>query len=495
MFSNSSPRSTAWRLSPVCVTVAKGLDAAALLLLLGCVTWAPWPLGSNRAWAEAVLAMALTASATLAVLARVLWVDPWPSAFRRARVLLWCLALVCLVPAFQLWGPQAPPWVPGTVSEWHTQRYLLRSLSYAAAAVAVLLLVRTRRRCLWLLGALLFSGVAQSVLGLMLVKSGEAYRFLFEVFGPGGRASGTFSNPNHFAGYLALGVSAGIGLLIAQYEGRAKPAADARERLLAALNFVLSAKMLLRLCLVLMVIGIVLSHSRMGNVAFVAALLVVGLLLAYRSRQLRRPALFLVGSMLAIDVLIIGHWVGLERVAERLQATPVWVADVEAARGTAPPATAALPFSERPPPSEESVEQRLQVPGLAASLVAQSPLLGLGGGTFHLVFSSVKPDWVYAGQWNHVHNDYIEVAVEAGLISLGAWLLAAGLTSDRQPRLNRGVGVATLFGIISLGVQSVMEFGLQIPAIAFSLVLLMSLTWVVRGLPHATRAGPQRHRT
>ena len=54
---------------------------------------------------------------------------------------------------------------------------------------------------------------------------------------------------------------------------------------------------------------------------------------------------------------------------------------------------------------------------------------------------------------------------------------AARMLRDAEPRLKRGVGVAALMAICSIGLHGMVDFNLQIPANAFTLVLLMALVW------------------
>lgn len=482
---------------------ASGLDTAmawvnrvAFCGLLGAVFLAPVPLGSNRPWAMALLALWVWAFLLLA-LGSYMGRRSWPTGLRRARWPLGCAALFSALIAAQLaWTHLV---APATLSLWHTEQYLMRSLACLGAMVLAVLTVVSRRRCTTVLVAMLASGLFQSGLGILLSRSGAAYEFLFVAFEPNGRVSGTFVNPNHFAGYMSLALAAGIGLLIAQYEGYREVDRAWRSRLSAFLQFALSLKMILRLSLVILVIGLVLSYSRMGNVGFFLALVLGGLVLAVRSRKMRRPALTLVGTMLVVDVLILGQWIGFDRIAERFQGTSIRSESAPVAPAKTGAPTALVAKESAPVPREESVEERLQVPQLAAKLALQKPWFGHGGGTFSLAFAPVKPDWVYGGQWNYAHNDFAEVAVDMGLIGLALWLgigafsafSALRLINDTQPRLNRGVGTAALVALISTGFQSVTDFGLQIPALALSLSVLLSMSWLVSGLALDKRRAPR----
>lgn len=493
------------RARPMTRRAGRVLDRLAFSGLLLVLLVAPWPLGSNRSWAVAGLAIGVSVSLLLA-LAGYLGGRPWPVGIRRSAWPLAMAAGLCAIVVLQAFGGSPDGTLLRSLSPWHTQGYLLRALCCAGAMALAVLTVRSRLRCTWVLSTVLASGMAQALLAVMLLSGGTAYDYLFENFSAGGRASGTFVNPNHFAGYLALGAAAGIGLLMSLFRGREPELEGWRMQVVSALSFVLSMKMLLRLALVMLVIAIVITHSRMGNLAFFAAIMIAGGLVALRSRRLRRPALWLVATMLVIDLLIIGQWIGFDRIAERLQATPlrapVTAEGVAGAAATAPPLSAPLQ-SLPPPPREESLEERLQVPTLAVPLVLQRPWLGHGGGTFHLAFAPVKPETVFHGTWTHAHNDYVEVATDLGVPALLLWLgvgifstrKALRLLTDGQPRLNRGVGVAALIAIIATGLHSWVDFGLQIPANALTFSVMLSLAWLAAGLPIDDRRSAQPARS
>ncbi len=491
------------RRAPNLRALGRALDRLAFGGLLLLLLAAPWPLGGNRPWAMAALTLGAWLSLVLA-LAGYVGGRPWPVGLRRSLWPMTMAAGFCVLVALQAWAGAPDGALLRTLSPWHTQGYLLRALCFTGAMALAVLTVRSRQRCTWVLSIVLVAGLAQAVLAVMLLAGGTNYDFMFENFSAGGRASGTFVNPNHFAGYLALASAAGIGLLMARFDGREPELEGWRMQVVSALSFLLSMKMLLRLALVTLVIALVITHSRMGNLAFFASILLAGGLVAVRSRRLRRPALWLVGTMVVIDLLVIGQWVGFDRIAERLQATPLRAPVAEATTPSAGLSASPVAVPSSPPlPREESLEERLQVPALALPLVLQRPWLGHGGGTFHLVFAPVKPETVFAGTWTHAHNDYVEVATDMGVPALLLWLgigifsvrKAWRLLPDGQPRLNRGVGVATLIAIIATGLHSWVDFGLQIPAIALTFSVMLTLAWIVAGLPMDVRRSTQQTRS
>lgn len=466
-----APRAPWWDRS-----VAAGLG----LLLL----WAPLPLGSNRPWAAALLLIVtwgLVAS-HLAFRAR----DAAPTQaghWRRSLWLLAPLAAYALLICGQWLGLGFGPWHMRTLETSATRFYALIAIAHVGMACLILLCAHNNNRIRQILAVLVAAGVLQAVLAVLLLSQRKSFWFLFTEFPFNGRASGTFPNPDHLAGYMELCLTAGFGLLVAQFGGASAKASarsnDWQLKLRSTMQFLLSAKMLLRMTLVVLVIALVMTHSRMGNGAFFLALLAVGGLLAAVSRKLRKPALWLVASMLLLDVLIIGQWVGLDRVVERLQYT---------ARATALDESAmALPeLAKGQDRKEESLQERMLIPKLSLQLLEASPWVGTGAGTYYLRLAPIKPAG-FPHLWDHAHNDYVEVAIDTGLVGLALLLLPAAATlvravrllRDSEPRLHRGVGVAALMALLCLGLHSLVDFNLQIPANAMTLVVLMALPWAV----------------
>ena len=275
------------------------------------------------------------------------------------------LSAFALLVAAQLAAPSRFAFLLHTADPWQSKLYLLTALAHLAAALLVVLWVDSAQKAVRLLMVIVGAGVLQALVAVVLYASGANYQYLYMPFDVGGRATGTFANADHLAGYMELCLAAGVGMMLAQFGGSgSSPAGNWRQRTVLALDFLMSAKMLLRLMLVVMVVALVMTHSRMGNGAFFLALLLVGALVAAVSQRLRRPALWLVASMALIDLIVIGQWVGLDRVVERLDAT---------AQSTVVDAGGLGDLATLPPRREESIQQRLQVPLLSLPLVASGP--------------------------------------------------------------------------------------------------------------------------
>lgn len=458
------------------------IDRPLFALFLALLVWAPLPFASNRPWALALLAaaMALLFFCWLG-LAFAGKVGISPRVMSRAR---WPLVLLALMPLWALlqtlplpreWVALLSPraehlhaaallapgqWIPLSLDVAGTRLYLLGGLVCWSAFALVLCLVNSAGRGRILLWTLVASGSFQAIYGTLMVLTGLEWGFFVEKYAGRGLATGTFVNRNHLAGYLVMCLAAGTGLLLSQLSGEAlRGWRDATRRTLGAM---LSAKFILRLLLAIMVIALVLTRSRMGNVAFFTALAVAGLLAMYLGRRFSPKLVLLVGSLFLVDALILGQWFGFERLVERLE--------------TAAPDTA----------------YRLDVQARSAHILRDFPLTGSGGGSYHSVSTYYKDPAVW-GRYRHAHNDYLEIASEMGLPMLGLLGIfcllvlrrAVALQRPDHSRLQRGAGFAVVMVTVWMLLHSTIDFNLQIPANSMTLCAIFALAFA--GLPPPRR--------
>lgn len=436
---------------------ADRLLAAATLALL---VWLPLPLGSNRDWAAGGLIL-LTGLLGLAwALARLRRPAPLAPAQRTALPLLGLLLLPQLWVAVQLLAERS-------ADRGATLQSLLLGLAYGLLFWLVVSLFHTRRRLTVLLWTLVLSGTLQAFWGTAMTLSRTEWLLLTPKSCCWGDATGTFVNRNHLAGYLEMTLACGIGLLLALREGRPF-------RWQAAPALLLGPKARLRLALVIMVIGLVMTHSRMGNAAFLASLLGTGLLLARAEKEQRRRHAWLLASLLLVDVLVVGQFFGLDTLKQRLLQGPA-------------AALAGAPRAE---------ELRWPVLRAALPLLAERPLTGHGAGSFETVFARrAGPDIPL--HFDHAHNDYLEFLVDFGLIGslplalfvLRALQLALAALRQRRSVYRSGVGFAAVMGILALLLHALADFNLQIPANAATLVTLCALAVLAGGHSSPRRPG------
>ena len=456
--------------------------------LLALLLWAPLPLGSNRIWAIGILVAAAAALLMGAVwtwrqhtaLARErLHAFRWPVAALGALGALVALSWLQTVPLPASWVQALSPmaasvqgaaaWMPLSVDVFQSQVMAGLSFAYLAVFVVALLTVRTPGRLNTVAHVLVWSGVAQAVLGALLFSVHAKYR-LFFVDLVHTRMIGTFVYHNSLAGYLCMCLSVGVGLMLSQLGTGRRYLPTWQAKLKAAIEFVLSPTMRLRMLLVVMVIALVLTRSRMGNTAFFVAMLVVGGLGLVLARKRAPQTMALILSLIVIDIVIVGTGVGLEKVMERIQTTEMMVADGGAS---------------------ESVEARTAVGRTALALVKDYPLVGSGGGSFYNVFLAYRMPEQGKSHWDHAHNDFVEIAADYGLLGLGLLGVFVALSlvrvlrvmAVRHSALPWGVAFGVAMAIVALLVHSTVDFNLYIPANALTMVVVIALGWVASELP------------
>ncbi len=415
--------------------------------LLAVLAWAPLPLGSNRDWSTVLLSVLLLCALlgclvlmlsghvrTTAALRRA-----WPALYALIAAQVWVLAQI----------------MSGiTVAPDSTRLALLLGLALVAAFVLVLVLVDSRERILRIAQVMVGCAVFQAFFAsAMMMSDLEQVPFLDKTF-LRSSASGTFVNRNHLAGFLEMNLAIGIGMLVARLHRR--PAANWREFTRRMIDTLLSRKFRLRLYLVIMVVALVLTRSRMGNVAFFSSLLVCGTVgMVLQQRVTRNAVLFFI-SLLLVDLYIVGKWFGVNEVVERLQRTTL------------------------------ATEKRDEVARDSIVMWQDHFWTGTGADSFFDAYvhgGYMSPDSLY---YRHAENDYLEIGSGFGFIGF-ALLGTAVLTSlwqslqaqrSRSSSLHQGLGLASAMGITSILIHSFTDFNLHIPANSLWFVVLLAFAWV-----------------
>lgn len=422
-------------------------NTALFYYFLAVLVWAPLPLASNREWSTVLLACLLLCALLVSAVLMLLGHLRVTIALRRA----WP-ALAALI-ATQAWvGAQLAFGI--SVAPDSTRLALLLGTALVAAFVLVTLLVDSRPRIVRIAQVMVGCGVFQAFFAsAMMMSDLDKVPLLDKVFERGG-ASGTYINRNHLAGFLEMNLAIGIGMLVAQLHRH--PADSWREFMRRTIDTLLSPKFRLRLYLAIMVVALVLTRSRMGNVAFFSSLLVCGLAGMVLQRRVTRNAMLFFVSLLLIDVYIVGSWFGVDQVVERLQGTTL------------------------------ASETRDEVALDSIALWRDHFWMGTGADSFFEAY-------VYGGYMNanslyyrHPENDYLEIGSGFGFIGfalLGTAVLTSlwqALLAQRRSKssIRQGLGFASTMGITSILVHSFADFNLHIPANSLWFIVLMAFAWV-----------------
>ena len=426
------------------------LDRTIVASILLLIIWAPLPLGSNRDWSVGLLIMMISAIALLWGVS--LFKNPQ---FHHKSMKIGLLMLGLLV-LTQLWV--AIQWLGGlSANPGATFQYLMLGISYSLFFIVVIAIFNTRKRLNWLLGVLLVSGAFQAFYGASMVLSGIEWLFGVPKEHYLGKATGTFVNRNHLAGYLEMTIALSIGFMMAMRDGK-------KFNWVNTVELLLSNKLLIRLAIIIMVIGLVMTQSRMGNTAFVSSLIITGFLFILTFKEHRKRNLAILISFIVIDILVISQYFGLERLKDRLVNTEVSVSqedgklvfDINDLRGIA--------FTNSIPLAQEKA------------------FTGHGAGSYEVVFiSHAGPS--FGGHFDHAHNDYIQFWVEFGLIgsipllifSLMALFFAFKALRNQQSHYRSGIGFGAMMAIIAIMIHSFTDFNLQIPANALTYTLVCAI--------------------
>ena len=435
----------------------------ALYLVL--IVWVPIPLGSNRPWAWAILELWVFALAIWWLLDFARGKTPLSPTLKCAWPALVCAALwlayvwLQLLPLrfglLQLLSPEAarahaavgmiaPATAPLTLDRYGTLDGALKSAAYVAFFALSLALLDRHERIAAAASTLVVSGFAQAM-----------YGGLAALLQPGAAAHGSFVNRNHFAAYLVMCLSMGLGLLIASLTGEVSR--SWKQFLRNVIDWILSARMLLRLALVVMVIALVLTHSRMGNSSFFVSLLIAGAIGLLLAKRATKSMVVLIASLIVIDIFIVGAYFGVQRVLNRIEQTTM------------------------------QTENRPDIASDTLRMWKDYPLFGSGLGSFHVVFPRY-PRQDLGALYTHEHNDYLEFASETGVVGialLGVLVLSSLLAAvraqiTRRDPLMRGIAFGAIMAMIALGQHSTVDFNLQIPANALTFMLVLAFAWISR---------------
>lgn len=456
--------------------------SAIALVLLG-LLWAPLPLGSNRDWAEAVLTLLFVGAGTISIFvwalprARSNTADRLISIPKSIVVFAWVIWILWIICQYSGWPAdkvaQISPHraqinaflveaglvqdsepVSITVDREATLSRLALTTAYFGLFLAITVVFSlSRKRLELILWVIFLSGILQAIYGSLMVLTGLEVGFWGRKEHYLGSATGTFVNRNHFAGYLELTLAAAVGLYV--IHNRTHTNGDLKRRVRQYIRQWDVRALIIRVCIVLIFIGLVLSKSRMGNTAALGGLGVAGLLyMVLRPRKQNLVALGLFLSVLVLDVWLIGGWFGLDDLVERYVETDIT--------------------------SDHRSDMRPDLEIMAKAYLTT----GSGLGTFMVAYPEFRSEEVF-GLNRHAHNDYAQFLIETGVIGISILSLMVFMTfyhslrviRNRRNLVYRGAALACLIALISIAIHSLVDFNLQIPANAATLIAIMAACW------------------
>jgi O-antigen ligase len=243
-------------------------------------------------------------------------------------------------------------------------------------------LIRTKEDLRRLLVVLFVAVLAESAVGLLqtILHAGPAS------FGRGAflRASGTFDQPNPYAGYLNMCFPLAVACLVYRVFPR---------RAMWFVVFVTGG-------------GVLASLSRGGELASICALLVMAALISPLAR------VFIGLGAVSLTAALAGVVVGLvpSSLSDAI-GTGLGISGVDVVN---------------PTPVTWAVAERLAHMEAGLAMWADHPILGVGIGNYPAQYDKYKVAPVWQNALSHAHNYYINIGAEAGIIGLVAFLLLIG---------------------------------------------------------------------
>jgi O-antigen ligase len=267
-----------------------------------------------------------------------------------------------------------------------------------------------------------------------------------------GRASGTFVNPNHLAGFLSIV----LGVLLARLVLH-------RPAIKAAFGAYAGPKIIEGYVLIVATAAIVLSGSR-GSWIALGIMLVAFALWAWFPGAVSKWVVGAIGILLVLGSLVIFN---APSARERIAAVITLPGDNQDGEIKIRDAT---------------FGQRTFMWTASTKIAGEHPLFGTGPGTwewFHLLHRDPK----LQSHARHAHSDLLQLAAEYGVVGLALVIAffatyfwhVAQLSSVANYSDQRAFAVGTGLATATLLLHSLVDFHFHVPAIALVLLILVAM--------------------
>ena len=300
-------------------------------------------------------------------------------------------------------------------------------------------------RLVWFLILMCF-GV--SLLGIIQHFTSEGTIYWLRALRSGGDPFGPYVNRNHFAGFVELTLPVGLAMLI--FRGL--------RRDLYPLASVLT---------IIPIGALILSGSRGGIVSFGFEVAVLWLLAKTR-RGPEGPRLTPL-AIVALAAVALIAWLGAGKAIERFSMVRS---------------------------GEVTIHRRFTMSEGAVHIFKDHPIKGAGLGALVAVYP--RYEILYDGRLvDHVHNDYIEMVAETGVLGglcglAFLWILfrqAKTCYGAEQGHFSRALHAGAVAGLCGMLLHSFVDFNLHIPANA---LLFLLQAYLATSTPFASESVPAR---
>jgi len=352
-----------------------------------------------------------------------------------------------LRPAFFV-PPLSPPEVMPLSLAPHSGRVdMLKWVPMALAYLLGVYAIRTVRQAGAVFWTVLGLGLFQAAYGILQSFGGTEQVWNWAKTGQHGFVTGTYISRNELAFFLELAALMALGAAMGEQARSPRPSGWQ-----GLLSEAFWRPILPGFMGVILAVTLLLTGSRGGILSCGVGLLCMALLFA--SKRTMRPACWkILGAALVIAVYGLG--VGLEKTAERFG-------------------------------HDGDLIHRLDIAASVLPMIADFPLAGVGMGAFNTAYGPYALPQ-YGGDLDvvHAHNDWVEIAAEAGLPGLALCVSGfvlfmtrcVGAWKKRNDPLVLGICAGLMSGLTALALHSFFDFGMRVPANALAVGILCALLW------------------
>jgi O-antigen ligase len=450
-----------------------------LYIIIGILAWGVFPFGAVHPWAYWTLLMACSVAALYEIASRRTFISPRHWGVSALIIVPVILQLISISQAsLRRFAPEhdrflqqldfAYPFAgaahPISVAPENTQLCLLfllvGALWIATVSSAVQHSIRPTalaRRIVWLAVIVATLGLAQNAL-----FNGKIYWFWESRFHFSRNYFGPFVNRNHFAGWMLLALAIGAGEFLGQLATVSPVGKQTlRERILWLGSRRAGTLTTSAMLLVVMAVSLVWTLSRSGIGASTFAICLLGIVAAFRMPGRTRRTVAVVAVF--VGLAAVASWKGFDVLTNSYGDTRT--------------------FQWRVALWSDSIAPLRDFYKLGSGLDSY--------GTVMLLYPQSDTS-VHSQQ---AHNDYLQFAIEGGLLVGIPMLFAAGLLIRRmwqrlrqpQDEVTWWVRMGAVAGITGMAIQELTEFSLQIPGVAILFATLIAVAIHEPAAPQPSR--------
>jgi hypothetical protein len=294
-------------------------------------------------------------------------------------------------------------------------------------------------------------GAVLAIVGIVQRESSPSKIYGVFELSQGGAPFGPFVNKNHFAGCMLMLLPLSIGAVLSSLAKTVRARhASLRHVTLAFSTVEGNRTLLLAFATLLMFLALILTMSRSGMIAIFLALIVM--LIAASRQSIGTVERTVTIGFLLLPLVIVIAWAGVDSLIARFN-------EIEVA----------------------GENQRPAIWRDALAIGKDFWLTGTGFNTFGastLLYQTSVPNF----HLREAHNDYLQLAVEGGLLVCLPIIVAIVMfATDASRAMRRDIGsvrwlrLGALAGIFAVAIQSLVEFSLQMPGNAALFSVLSGL--------------------